>query len=135
MRNVIHQSVVLPATAEALFDQYTNAELHAAVTGAPVIISAERGSEFRAFDGVLWGTVLETIRPRLVIQSWRSSAFEANDPESTLVLCFSNEGDQGRIDLVHLDVPEHDFQGVTEGWEKYYWEPWRNYLCGSGNSV
>jgi len=37
---------------------------------------------------------------------------------------FSSEGDQGRIDLVHLDVPEHDFQGVTDGWSEHYWRPW-----------
>lgn len=128
MRNVIHQSVILPATAEALFDQYTDASLHAAITGAPVAIGTERGSEFRAFDGVLSGAVLETIRPRLVIQSWRSSAFMQEDPDSMLVLCFSTHQDQGQIDLVHLDVPGHDFEGVTQGWEKYYWEPWRRYL-------
>jgi len=23
---------------------------------------------------------------------------------------------------------EHDYKGVTEGWEKFYWTPWRDYL-------
>jgi len=27
-----------------------------------------------------------------------------------------------------LDVPDHDFQDVTAGWQKYYWTPWRAYL-------
>ena len=38
------------------------------------------------------------------------------------------KSDAGWIDLVHLDVPEHDFDGVTTGWEKYYWTPWRECL-------
>jgi hypothetical protein len=27
-------------------------------------------------------------------------------------------------------VPEHDYEDVREGWEKYYWAPWRRYLIG-----
>ena len=34
----------------------------------------------------------------------------------------------GRIELVHVNVPEHDFAGVSEGWHIYYWVPWRAYL-------
>jgi hypothetical protein len=25
-------------------------------------------------------------------------------------------------------VADHDVEGVTEGWKKYYWDPWRAYL-------
>ena len=42
--------------------------------------------------------------------------FNDNDPDSTLILTFTPVGAEGRIDLVHLDVPIHDHQGVTEGW-------------------
>ena len=34
----------------------------------------------------------------------------------------------GRIDLVQVGVPPHDHRGVTQGWPKYYWKPWRAYL-------
>jgi hypothetical protein len=37
-------------------------------------------------------------------------------------------GERGRIDLAHVNVPKHDFRGVTEGWPKYYWKPLRHYL-------
>ena len=51
MRSIISQSVVLPAPAESLFAMYTDPAKHAAITGAPVAISAEPGSPFRAFNG------------------------------------------------------------------------------------
>ena len=38
-----------------------------------------------------------------------------------------DHGNDGRIDLVYLDVPESDYVGVTQGWEKLYWTPWREY--------
>ena len=129
MRSVITQSVVLPAPAEDLYAMYLNPARHAAITGAPVTISAAPGSEFHAFEGRLNGMMLITIPSRLVVQSWRSMKFNHDDPDSTLILAFVPEGEDGRIDLVHLDVPAHDYQGVTEGWETYYWTPWRRFLA------
>ncbi len=129
MRNVIRQTIVLPASADTLFGMYLNPSTHQAITGASVRIGNERGSEFKAFDGALTGMILEVIKPRLIVKSWRSNKFKAEDPDSTLILSFTQEGDKGRIDLIHLDVPDHDYDGVNQGWEKYYWAPWRTYLA------
>jgi len=128
MRNVIRQSVVLPAPAEQLFQMYLDPRTHGAITGAPVTVAEETGSEFRAFDGKLSGQILAVARPTLIVQFWRSVAFKPEDPDSTLMLCFTPQGNEGRIDLVHLDVPDQDYDGVNKGWESYYWTPWRIYL-------
>lgn len=66
---------------------------------------------------------------RFLVKSWRSVQFLEDDPDSTLILCFAAEGEQGRIDLIHLDGPQQDFDGVTRGWEEFYWTPWRNFLA------
>jgi activator of HSP90 ATPase len=129
MRSIISQSIVLPAPAESLFEMYMDPGKHAAITGTPVTISATPGSPFEAFGGSISGVTLQVIRPWLVIQSWRSTNFNADDPYSTLILAFTPDGTNGRIDLVHLDVPAVDYQGVTDGWEQYYWGPWRRYLA------
>lgn len=129
MRSVIKQTVLLPATAENLFRMYLDPLLHAGITGAPATISPETGTSFEAFGGSLTGTMLSVAAPRLIVQSWRSENFFDEDADSTLILSFSDQGGEGRIDLVHLDVPEQDFQGVTDGWELYYWAPWREYLA------
>ena len=129
MRNIICQSVVLPASGEKLFEMYLNPATHKAITGASVNIGDKRGSEFKAFDGALSGTILAVIKPRLIVKSWRSVNFLAEDPDSTLILSFSSQGDMGRIDLIHLDVPDQDYDGVNQGWEKFYWTPWRAYLA------
>jgi activator of HSP90 ATPase len=129
MRSIIKQSVILPAAAEALYAMYLDQATHAAITGAPVTIAADPGTPFAAFEGRLRGTMLVAVAPKLIVQSWRSLHFAEADRDSTLILSFTPSGASGRIDLVHLDVPEHDFQGVTEGWEKFYWFPWRQYLA------
>ncbi len=114
---------------------YLDPDAHGEFTGFPVTIGDEPGAAFRAFDGQLSDTMLAVVRPRLIVQSWRSTKFSADDPDSTLILLFSPEASDanfGRIDLVHLDVPTHDYQGVTEGWQKYYWTPWRAHLERQG---
>jgi len=129
MRSTIVKTVVLPASAAELYDMYLDADVHGDFTGSPAKISAEAGSAFEAFGGLLTGATLQAIRPRLIVQSWRSVNFEKDAPDSTLIISFTDEEqDAGRIDLVHIDVPENDYQGVSGGWESRYFEPWLTYL-------
>ena len=128
MRNTICKSVTLPAPASELFRMYLDAETHAAFTGAPAKIGDEPGAAFEAFGGLLKGTMLQVVRPRLIVQSWRSVNFADDDPDSTLIITFTPEDDDGRIDLVHIDVPDADLQGVTGGWESRYFSPWLDWL-------
>jgi len=136
-RNII-QAVFLPAAPERVYDMYLDAEQHAAFTGAPVDIDMRAGGEFRAFDGMLTGTLLQLVAGRLIVQSWRSGNWPKEAIDSTLTLSFWSEGASGsegegtRIELVHANVPEVDFSGVSQGWERYYWTPWREYLQSRG---
>jgi uncharacterized protein YndB with AHSA1/START domain len=130
MPRTIQLAATLPAHPDRLFDMYLDSAEHEAFTGAPVTISAHAGAPFRAFGGVLTGTVLQVVPKRLIVQSWRSSNFAPTDLDSTLVLTFWPEKEGGRIELVHVNVPEQDFAGVSQGWEKFYWAPWRQRLSG-----
>ena len=127
-RNVII-AASLPATPDKLFDMYLNAEAHAAFTGFPVTIEARAGAPFRAFNDMLSGAMLHVEPKRLIVQTWRSANWPAAAIDSVLTLSFWPEQDGARIELVHVNVPEEDFAGVSEGWEKYYWTPWRACLA------
>jgi activator of HSP90 ATPase len=123
-------AVSLPAPPDRLFDMYLDPAAHAAITGFPVTIAPRPGAPFRAFDGKLTGTVLHVQPKKLIVQSWRSVNFPAAALDSVLVLSFWPQEGGGRIELVHVNVPEEDFAGVSSGWEKYYWAPWRAALAG-----
>jgi uncharacterized protein YndB with AHSA1/START domain len=107
---------------------YLDPKQHAAFTGAPVKIAARAGAAFEAFGGALTGTILQVVPNRLIVQSWRSTRFGRRDMDSTLVLSFFPDSGGGRIELTHVNVAERDFAGVSQGWSKYYWAPWRQYL-------
>jgi len=129
MSKVVKQSLTLPAPARELYAMYLSPKAHGAITGGKVAIASRPGSSFSAFGGALRGRMLQTVPGRLIVQSWRSSAFRKNDPDSTLVIRFTPRGKSARVDLVHVNVPDHDYKGVNRGWRNYYWKPWRRYLA------
>jgi activator of HSP90 ATPase len=129
-RNLI-TAATLPATPERLYDMYVDAKLHSAFTGSPVTIEARAGAPFRAFDGALTGTILHVEPKKMVVQAWRSMNFPADAIDSILILTFWPQGKEARIELNHINVPESDFAGISHGWEKFYWTPWRAYLLAN----
>ena len=128
MVKVIQHTISLPARPGTLYDMYINPEIHAALTGSRVIISPEADSQFLAFDGMIVGRTLSLIPGRQIIQSWRSKEWKESDRDSILILNFLPDGDNGKIELIHVNVAEEDFDDVNKGWLEYYWKPWREYL-------
>ncbi|MDA2921568.1 hypothetical protein MYX76_19090, partial [Desulfobacterota bacterium AH_259_B03_O07] len=53
MRNIIRQTVVLPALLEALFELYSDPRAHEKFTGTLVVIGDEKGAKSQAFTGKL----------------------------------------------------------------------------------
>jgi activator of HSP90 ATPase len=135
MIKVIQHMVSLPAKPGTLYDMYINPEIHAAFTGGGVVISPESNSQFMAFDGMIFGRTLSVIPGRQVIQSWRSKEWKESDRDSVLILNFLPDGDAGKIELIHVNVAEGDFDDVNKGWLKYYWKPWRAYLKKETNEA
>ncbi len=128
MTKPIVQSVTFAASARELFAIYTNSKKHSAATGQKATVSNKPGGRFSAFAGSISGRNLVVVPNRLIVQAWRASHWKKTDLDSILIMTFSDSPGGGRIDLVHVGVPQHDHKGVTEGWPNYYWKPWRAYL-------
>jgi len=128
MPRTVTLAAVLPRPPARLYAMYLDPKQHAAFTGAPVKVAARAGARFEAFGGALTGTILQVVPNRLIVQSWRSTEFAKRDIDSTLILSFWRDAAGGRIELTHVNVADSDFAGVSEGWNKYYWMPWRAYL-------
>jgi activator of HSP90 ATPase len=132
MSRVLQQSVTFNVPAARLFSIYMDARQHAAATGAPVVVSRKSGSRFSAFGGEVAGRTLAVVPGRLIVQAWRGRRWPKTDADSVLILTFTDTSRGGRVDLVHANVPAHDYAGVKTGWTRYYWQPWKAYLRKSG---
>jgi len=129
MTKVIQQSVEFDASPETLYEMYVDSRKHSAATGQPAKVSRRVGATFSAHNGVLSGKNLVVVPKKMVVQSWRATSWKKSDLDSILTLTFTKTPSGGRVDLVHVNVPEHDHKGITEGWKKFYWDPWRAYLA------
>jgi activator of HSP90 ATPase len=95
----------------------------------PAKISPKVGGKWSAFGGMILGKNLVLVPNRMVVQTWRASHWKKSDADSILVVAFEKApGGGARVELDHVGVPMHDQDGVTQGWVKYYWEPWKAYL-------
>jgi activator of HSP90 ATPase len=129
MTSVIEQSATFKATPADLYELFMDSTKHGAATGAPAKISRKVGGKWTAFDGMLVGKNLALVPGRMIVQSWRSTGWKKDDPDSILVVNFEKTKGGATVHLAHVGVPQHDHRGVTEGWPKYYWEPWKTYLA------
>lgn len=128
MAQLIRQQIRLPASPERLYGMYHNSKTHAAITRHKVVISRKVGGKFSAFNGMLVGRNLMTTPHHMIVQAWRAKDWKKSDPDSILILTFQKAPGGAEIHLVHVNVPTHDYKGVTEGWNNYYWKPWKAYL-------
>jgi activator of HSP90 ATPase len=126
--NTIQQTVDFSATPAQLFEIYMDSKKHSQATLAKATMSRKAGGRFTAFDGMLAGRNLIVIPNQLIVQAWRATHWKKTDPDSILVLKFSKTKGGGRVELVHTNVPDHDYLGVKKGWPHYYWKPWRAHL-------
>ena len=131
MTPVIHSGCSFPkATPAQLYEAFMNSAKHTAATGMPAKISPSVGGKWSAFGGMIYGRNLLLLPNRRIVQAWRSSAWKKSDPDSVLVVSFEKAAGGGaRVELDHVGVPAYDHAGVTKGWPKFYWEPWKVYLA------
>jgi activator of HSP90 ATPase len=122
------------ATPAKLYALFADSAKHTAATGMPAKISRKVGGNWTAFGKMLLGKNLVLIPNRMIVQTWRSSEWKKSDPDSILIVSFEKVTGGAKADLVHVGVPEYDHAGVTEGWIKYYWEPWKAYLSAKNRS-
>jgi activator of HSP90 ATPase len=128
MPKTIMQSALLPAEPDVLFDMYLDAKEHAAFTNGVAAIDPRSGGAFSACNGMLSGNILHLEPKRLIVQTWRSGHFPKDAIDSILVLTFWPHKDGSLLELVHVNVAEEDAEAVNQGWEKYYFTPWREYI-------
>jgi activator of HSP90 ATPase len=136
MPPVIHSGFTYQdATPAKLYELFMNSAKHTAATGMPAKISPKVGGKWSAFGGMILGKNLVLIPNRMIVQTWRSSEWKKADPDSILVVTFEKSAGGGtQVELAHVGVPEYDRGGVTQGWVKYYWEPWKAYLAARKRS-
>ena len=119
----------LPASPQAVYEAWLSSAGHSAMTGAKAKASKTVGAPYSAWDGYIVGRNLELDPNRRIVQSWRTSEFAADDPDSTVTIMLTPLVAATRLELRHAGVPDGQTAYENEGWRNFYFEPMQAYFA------
>lgn len=123
----------MPATAERLFRAWLDSDEHSQFTGSPADIAPVVGGAFTAWDGYISGTTLAIEPHRRIVQSWRTTDFPPDSPDSRLEIIFEQTSKQTKVTLLHTNMPDGQGAGYDQGWTDYYFTPMQEYFAPEDN--
>jgi len=129
MKNSFKLSAVIPAPRKRVFDAWLDSKQHGAFTGGKASIQARVGGRFTAWDGYISGKTLELKPSRLIVQSWRTTEFPPDSPDSRLELRFEEAATGTRVTLIHSELPPEQADRYKSGWREFYFAPMRAHFA------
>jgi len=124
-------SVNLPVSPEKAYQDWLDSAAHSAFTGSSAEIDPIIGGKFNAWEGYIWGKTIELTPGKRIRQTWRTSEFPDDSPDSVLEVLFEPDGKGTRITLIHTIIPERQADGYEKGWKEFYFEPMKKYYMGN----
>jgi len=124
----IKQKIKFSAPPSKVYRFYTDSKLHSELIGGKAKIGTESGATFSAYGGSLKGKTLLAKANRMFVQTWRGSNWTKDDQDSILILTFHPVDEGTELEMVHANVPDREAADIKNGWNEYYWRPWKAYL-------
>ena len=124
----IHQTTVLPATPQEVFDTFMTSAGHSAFTGEPAEISPEVGAEFSVYNEYATGKNLELIPGKKIVQTWRAGDWPEDAISTLTILLSPTDSGKTQLDFTQTDVPDAEQASIETGWQEWYWEPLERHL-------
>jgi len=123
----IGQTVTFNARPHEVYEMLMDSEKHSEFTEAAAKISRKVGGRFSTYDDYSTGTNIELLQDRKIVQKWRGSDW----PEGHYsVATFELQDSEGktRLAFTQTDVPEDQYEAISQGWKEFYWEKMKAYL-------
>ena len=121
-------SDIIPATPRQIYDAWLDGGAHTAMTGSAAAASATEGASFTAWGGYISGRNLTLEPDRRIVQSWRTTRFTVDDPDSQIEVLLEPAPDGTRVTLHHTNVPDGHTGYQSGGWQEHYFEPMKRYF-------
>ncbi len=133
MSESIHQTVLLKAPAETIYDVLLDEIKFGQMTSSPATISSDVGGFFTLFGGKVTGRNIKLKPGKYIVQAWRVSIWDEGI-YSTIIFELNNEGRETRLVFRQSGFPVGTKEHLESGWYKMYWEPLREYLTQNSES-
>jgi uncharacterized protein YndB with AHSA1/START domain len=131
MSEAIEVSDILPGEPHQIYLAWLDSETHSAFTGAQASIDARVGGQHAAWDGYIAGQILALDPDHRIVQSWRTTEFPDESPDSKLEIVLEPVADGTRVHIRHTDIPDGQGEQYRQGWIDHYFNPLKRYLAGN----
>jgi activator of HSP90 ATPase len=122
-------SDLIPAGAQDIYDAWLSSSGHERITGGqPAQISAREGAEFTVWNGYITGRNLQLEPGRRIVQSWRTTKFTANDPDSQIEVLLQPSLGGTKVTVHHTNVPDGHTSYRDGGWQRSYFDPMKEHF-------
>jgi uncharacterized protein YndB with AHSA1/START domain len=115
-------------SAERVYRAWLDSKEHGDFTGGEAEVDTRVGGRFTAWDGYIQGTTLALEPDRRIVQSWRTTEFPAESPDSHLEVMLADEEGGVQLTLVHSEIPDGQGDSYRQGWEEHYFKPMQEYF-------
>jgi len=115
----------LPTSPQDIFSAWLSSEGHSQMTGSQAEVEEGSGGAFKAWDGYIWGKILEAEPNRRILQSWRTSEFPEGSPDSKVEILLEEVPAGAKVTLIHTEIPDGQGDNYKQGWEDFYFTPMR----------
>lgn len=128
MAESIKITSLFPVSGMKLYNAWLSTREHSAFTGSGARINKRIGDKFTAWDGYITGRNLELKPYEKIIQSWRTTEFGKNDPDSRLEILFEDRKGKTKMTIIHTNIPDGQGEGYRKGWKDFYFKPMKKYF-------
>jgi activator of HSP90 ATPase len=125
-------SAVIPAPPQAIYKAWLSGKEHSAMTGSAAKATAKVGGAFSAWDGYISGKNLELKSPSRILQSWRTTEFSPDAPDSHLEVLLEETKGGTKVTLIHTAIPQGQGASYRKGWISHYFTPMKQYFSQKG---
>lgn len=119
---------VFSIPAKQIYEAWMDSKEHSAFTNSEAIIDPHVGGEFSTGEGYISGKTISLEPFTRIIQSWRTTDFEEDDPDSRLEVTFEEMDSGCKVTLNHTGLPDGSKDEYIQGWEDYYFTPMQEYF-------
>src|SRR5215831_12960047 len=102
---------------------------HSAFTGDEAIVVPEVGGEHQSAGGYIKGRTLELNEGSRIVQSWRTTEFPPESPDSRVEITLEPTLGGTLVTLLHTDIPVGQGDRYRQGWNEYYLTRLKTYFA------
>ncbi len=120
----INIAAKLNVTPNVAYNTWLDSKGHENMTGGEASFINEIDTDFTAWNGYIFGKILQLEPNKRIVQTWRTSEFEANTPDSVVEVTFEPSNNGTLFTLIHTALDSKaSVEKYQVGWEEHYIQP------------